>query len=475
MRQLNWRIPVPLRTAQGFGLVALNLAVLAAGCGRETPVAPSSVSSVPEVRVVKPQQRNLTCTVDQPGFVEAFEQTAIYSKVSGFIQKYYVDIGQHVKKGDPIVEIFVPELNEDHQQKVAQVEVDGKMVEQMQQLVVVAESKLQTAIAQVAEAKANVGRYQADIVRWESEVRRLTKMVEQHVVDREVLDETQKQLSASLATRDAALATVAARDAAQASAQADVGKAKIDVKTAKSQVKVAEANERRTAAMLAYTNVTAPYDGMITVRNANTGDYVQAATGDKSTSRSSPMFVIAQDDLVRIFLDVPEEYARYVREGTKANVRVDALSGLEIDATVTRTSWSLVQKTRTLWAEIDLPTKNTYPPTKNVNLPAANENGLRPGMYVNTKVIIQRVGVLALPQDAMVVSGNQTYCYLLKDGKAVKTPLMPGLRDGAWVDVTKMKIDDRWVKVIGNEQVILGALDELTDGQTVKIVPAQAP
>src|SRR5208337_736351 len=107
------------------------------------------------------------------------------------------------------------------------------------------------------------------------------------------------------------------------------------------QVKVAEAEERRTAAMLAYTKVTAPYDGIITVRNANTGDYVQAATGDKSTSRASPMFVVARDDLVRIFVDIPEAYARYVHEGTKADVRADALSGLEIKAAVTRTSWSL--------------------------------------------------------------------------------------------------------------------------------------
>ena len=199
------------------------------------------MSSVPEVHVVKAERRNLTSTVDQPGFVEAYEQTAIYSKVSGFIKQYYVDIGQQVKKGDPIVEIFVPELDEDHQQKVAQVDLDRKMVK-------VAESKLQTAIAQLAEAKANVGRYQADIVRWESEVRRLTKMVEQRVVDREVLDETQKQLSSSRATRDAALAAVAARDAARVSAQADV-------EAAKAQVKVAEADERRTAAMLAYTKV----------------------------------------------------------------------------------------------------------------------------------------------------------------------------------------------------------------------------
>ena len=78
-----------------------------------------------------------------------------------------------------------------------------------------------------------------------------------------------------------------------------------------------------------------------------------------------------------------------------------------------------------------------------------------------------------LPQAALVVTGNETYCYLLHDGKAVKTPVVPGLRDGDWVEVTKMKIDGRWVKVSGGEDVIMGALDELTDGQTVKIVQKQ--
>jgi len=475
-------------TLAGRAAALALLTALAPGCGhtsadakRTSDETASSVSSTPEVHVVKAELRNLTCTVDQPGFVAAYEQTAIYSKVSGFIKKYDVDIGQEVKKGDPVVEIFVPELGEDHEQKEAQVELDRKMVEQARQLVVVAESKLQTAIAQLAEAKANVGKYQADIVRWESEVQRLTQMVAQHVVDQEVLDETQKQLSASRAARDAALAAVAARDAARVSAQADVGKAKIDVETAKAQVKVAEADERRTAAMLAYTKVTAPYDGVITVRNANTGDYVQAATGDKSTSRASPMFVIARDDLVRIFVDVPEDKARYVREGTKANVRADALSGWEIKADVTRTSWSLAEKTRTLLAEIDLPTRNfdvpakgVDPAAKNVAPPTKNDDRLRPGMYVNTKLIIQRTGVPMLPQEALMVSGNQTYCYLLRDGKAVKTSVVRGLRDGAWVEVTKMKIDDQWVNVNGGEEVILGNLNELTDGQAVTIVQKQA-
>ena len=152
-------------------------------------------------------------------------------------------------------------------------------------------------------------------------------------------------------------------------------------------------------------------------------------------------------------MDVPEAYARYVHEGTKADVRADALSDLEIKAAVTRTSWSLAEKTRTLWVEIDLPTKNFDPPNKNTALlaktnlptgdiypptrtsdppaksnaaPSKSDNGLRPGMYVNTTVIIQRVDVPVLPQAALVVTGNETYCFLLKDGKAVKTAVSAG-------------------------------------------------
>jgi hypothetical protein len=122
-----------------------------------------------------------------------------------------------------------------------------------------------------------------------------------------------------------------------------------------------------------------------------------------------------------------------------------------------------------LSAEIDLPTRTTCPPGKSVNPAAVCDNGLRPGMYVNTTVVIQRTGVPVLPQEATVVSGNETFCFLLKDGKAIKTSVVRGLRSGTWVEVTKMKIDDRWVKVTGNEDVILGALDELTDGQVVNV------
>jgi HlyD family secretion protein len=436
-----------------FGLVVL--AALTSGCGENKAQIKRAASSEPIVRIVKPQRRNIDYSVEQPGFVQAFEQTSIFSKVSGFIQRFYVDIGSDVKKGDLLAEIFVPELVEEHQRTVAQVGLDKSLVDQAQQLVAVAESNVQTAIAQLAEAQANVGKAQAEVVRWQSEVKRLTQMVQEKVVDKDILTETQRQLDSSIAARDAAQATVAARKADVTTSEANLQKAKIDVETRKAAVNVSEANERKAAAMLAYTKITAPYDGVVTVRNANTGDYVQAMSGDKSTPNPSPIFVVARTDIVRIFLDVPESYARYVKKGTDAVVRAEALSGVQIPAKVTRTSWAIRERTRTLWTEVDLS--------------AEQYDGLRPGMYVYTKVLIQRPDAFALPQKALIVSGNQTYCYLLKDNKAVKTPVEVGISDGTWTEVDKMKINDPWVKVNGSEDVIIADLSELTDGQTVKV------
>ena len=362
-----------------------------------------------------------------------------------------------MKNGQPLVEIFVPELQEEHQQKIAQVAFDKQQVMLDQQLVVVARSNVQMATAQLAQARADVGKYQAEVVRWDGEVRRLTAMVADKVVDKEILSESQKQLDSNRAAREAALAAVRAREADLATAEANVGKARIDVDTANAKVKVAEAEERRAAALLAYTKVTAPYDGVVTVRNANTGDYVQAVAGGRSATGLTAMFVVARTDILRIFVDVPERYARYVNRGTDAVIRAEALSGLQIPAKVTRTSWAVRESTRTLWTEIDLGRKEY--------------DGLRPGMYVYTEVLIKRPDVYALPVKAITVSGNQTYCFLLASGKA-QDPRPRGRQDDRWAEVDQIKVNGRWGKVTGDEQVILGDLDELSDGQPVNVVPA---
>ena len=183
--------------------------------------------------------------------------------------------------------------------------------------------------------------------------------------------------------------------------------------------------------------------------------------GDKSSSSAVPMFVVARNDKVRVFVDVPEAFAPYVNEGTAALVRADATSGLPITGKITRTSWSLHERTRTLRAEIDLPVEGL--------------GGLRPGTYVHVTVIVDRHNVRALPQQALADSGMHSYCYLLRAGKAVKTPVLPGIPSGDWIEVVSMKIDGSWVKITGSEDVILGDLSEITDGETVQVEPPPPP
>src|SRR5262249_18805879 len=156
---------------------------------------------------------------------------------------------------------------------------------------------------------------------------------------RQVLAESRKQLKVS---------------------QAEVRKARIDVKAAEARVLVTKRGEERLAALVGYTSIHAPYDGVVVDRNVNTRDYVQPASGAQSAPRSiqqrgkstgPPLYVVARTDQVRIFLDVPEMDANGVRAGSKVTVRIPALDDEEVSATVTRTSWALHAQTRTLRAE----------------------------------------------------------------------------------------------------------------------------
>ena len=380
-----------------------------------------------------------------------------------------MDIGDRVKKGAPLVELMAPELVEQHRQMQAQVALDRAMVEQSRKLVTVAESNVTAATETVAQTRADVNRYQADVERWDGEVKRLTGLVAERVVDQQVLDETRRQLKSSQAALESSRVAVRNRDAQRLAAEATLEKTKVDVTVAEAKVKVSDAEERRLAALVDYLKITAPYDGVVFARNVNIGDFVTPATGDPSQgafslgvspSRSTPLYVLNRIDPVLFVVGVPEADAPYVAAGTKARVRVPALAGHEFAARVTRTSWALDTTSRTLMAQIELP----------------NPKGeFLPGMYAYGSVIIERPDVRALPVSAVTQIGNQTYCYLVVDGKAVRTPVQTGVSDGSWVEVTGKLVrsagssEGAWQAFDGTEAVIDGNLSEVSDGQPVTV------
>lgn len=452
------------RTIAGAAWVVGGLTLALAGGCRSAAPPKKAITVLPQVSLIQPEKRTIKRAVGQPGYIYAYEQTSLYPKVSGFIQKWYVDIGDRIEAGQDLCDIYVPELHAELRQKIAQLTLQQENVKVAEQMVDVAAHRLAMASAKTKEMRAYVGKYGADVERSESEYKRLASLQGDRVVAPQIIIEAKKQLQADTASREAALSSVQAAEATELAQAADLAKAKIDVKAAQAKVLVQKADKERLEALVSYTHLTAPYDGIVVLRNANKGDYVQPATGDmsatspswdESTNRGAPIYVVASTNMVRIYVDVPEGQAIYVNAKTPATVLIPALSGEEISAPITRTSWSLNVRSRTLRAEVDLPNQDAR---------------LLPGMYAYGEVLINRPNVWALPLECVVMLGNQTVCYRDENGKAVLTPLQTGLDDGKWIEVVRIQVGGRWQSITGNEPVIKGDLGELSNNRAVEVV-----
>ena len=294
------------------------------------------------------------------------------------------------------------------------------------------------------------------------------------MVDPQVLLESTNQLKSSTAARDAAKATIKKAEAELLSRQAALAKAEVDVKVAEADLAVAESEAKRLEAWVGYLTLTAPFDGVIVARNANTFDFVLPATGDPTAmERVTPP--LARRRRRADLRGRPHRHRPHLRRHPRAGRQLRphrdqgdrAGQGIPRPAdpgSVTRTSWALNVKSRTLRAEIDLPNPGSQ---------------LLPGMYAYAKVIIERPGVRALPLAALTYSGEKTYCWTHENGQAVRTEIQTGVSDGEWIEVTNRQRpagrptgEEPWVPIDGTEQVILGDLSLLADGEPVEVAPA---
>jgi HlyD family secretion protein len=462
--------------SHGLGNLCWLLAALtAAGCRSEARNEITTVSETPTVHVIKPPLRNIVRVVDQPSFIEAYERTAVYPKLTAYIKEWKVDIGDKVKKDLVLATLFVPELEEDYTTKQARVVLEHQLIELARKKVEVAAADVKTAQARVVVAQAELDKFQAEVERWDTEVKRLRDGVNKGVVDSKVLVESVNQWKSSIAARDAAKAVIRTAQAELRSQRATLLKAKIDVGVAEADLKVAESEVRRLKAWVGYLTLPAPFDGVIVARNANTFDFVLPSTGDPSANKrashlspkgtAAPIYVVDRTDIVRIFVDVTEKDANYIQIGTKASVLVKAFRDESIPARITRNSWALNAKSRTLRAEIDLPNPDSQ---------------LLPGMYALAKVVIERHGVRALPLLALDYSGDQAFYWEYQDGHAMRTEIQTGVSDGEWIEVTSRRVptsqsstigEESWMPIDGSEAVIYGDLASLTDGIPVRLAP----
>ncbi len=430
------------------------------GSHQQSPPADGKGKQVPTVQLIQPPVRHIVRVIGRPCFIESYERTAIRPKMAAYVERWNVDIGDRVKKGDVLATLFAPEVVEDYGTKNAAVKLEMERIGSACDMVHVAEADVLAARARIKEARSVLAKYDAEVERWNSEATRLKREVDRGTVDAGALRESTNQLKSSTAARDGAKAAIENADAELLSKEAALAKGQRDVKVADAALTVARSEEKRLKAWIGYLTLTAPFDGVITTRNANTFDFVQPAVG------APPIFVVDRTDIVRIFVDIPEQDANYIDVGTKASVVAKAYRDRPIPATITRTSWALNSKTRTLRAEIDLPNPGSQ---------------LLPGMYAYVKVVIERPAARALPVGAIIKSGDKTYCWIYQNGRAVRTQIETGASDGQFIEVIDRRVltahgastgEETWTPLNGSEQVIVGNLSILTDGAPVQVGPA---
>lgn len=444
-------------------ITVLGLVIILAstGCTKQTPPpAAAAPSTAPAIVIVQPQKQPVAWVVEQPGTIQAFEETVLYPKIPGYVRALsadpskadrpaydrLIDIGSRVKADQVLVDLFVPELDEELKQKQALVRQAEAEVAQSRKALAASDAAITSAKAMVTESKAGLSRAQALFDRWKSESDRVTRLVASGVIDSQTRDETLNQFKAAEATRAEVMAKVASAEASVVKVQADRDKAAADVVAAEARLDVAKADVRRIAALLEYTHIKAPFEGIVTRRSVNTGDYVTA-------DGKHGLFAVAKIDPVRVVINVPESDAGLVVEGQPVHVSLPTSDGLHVSGKVVRTSWSLEPGSRTLRTEVDLP--NT-------------EGRLRPGMYASAKLTIELPADWSVPAAAIGKINDEPVLYLVENGKATRVVVQLHRGDAKFTQILKYRRANstEWNRITGEERFASPA-SAITNGQAI--------
>jgi RND family efflux transporter MFP subunit len=341
---------------------------------------------VPKLRVATAEPGSGIVSVTLPSTTAAFATANIYARATGYIARRNVDIGDRVTVGELLAQLAVPEL--DHQ--ISQNEATL--------------NQLKSALEQAGASL---------------ELARVTWSRDEPLVNKGWVTQQQGTVDVQ---------TVKAREAAVAVAQYNV---------AAQENLVKQLRQNRD-----YASVVAPFDGVITQRNVDVGTLVQG-----NAASGTFMFEIMEDDVIRVWVYVPQDAAFGVAPGIDAIVRVPELPDREFSGTVTRIADALQSGTRTLLTEIDI--KN----------PAG---ALRPGIYCTTELHIPRKAPsLSVPADAVIFNRDGMQVAVVENGRA-EIRKVKVTRDLG----TRVELDSG---IKAGDQVILNPPVDLVDGSKVEL------
>jgi RND family efflux transporter MFP subunit len=373
--------------------------------------ATATASTVASARVATAQRGDISHVLTLAGQFQPYQVVDVHPKVSGYMKKINVDIGDLVSQGETLAILEVPELK-------AQLEQSNFEVKQSQE-----------------------------------EINRAQREIERTEAVNSALHAESERLKAAAATRPGLIAQQELDDAQSRdlSSQAQIDAAKSALAAAQQHAAAARANSEQVQALENYTNVVSPIAGVVIWRYADTGALIQGGTN--SNDQALPIVRISQSSLLRLRVPVPENDVRFVHVGDELDVRVDAI-GRSFTGKIVRFTRSLNFETRTMETEVDVENKNL---------------SISPGMYANTALRLDHAeNVVTIPVEALVLNKQKQTVYALDADNRIHIRDVDVGLEGSKLAEIKSGLEP-------GDRVVIGGQDKYQESEQVTPIQATEP
>jgi len=395
------------RTGRALSLIGAA-AGLFAGCGSGAKSV-QDPTDAPRVAVVQATRQDLSSTLEVASELLPFQEVDVYAKVSGFIRNLNVDWGTHVRQGQLLALLEIPELEQ-------QIQLD--------------EAAVRRSEHEIARAQEEVNRSQSAYTVANLTYTRLfnVQKTRPELVAQEEIDVAEGK------NREASAGVSGAKEALAASEEA---------------LEAAKAALEKDKTLFSYARITSPFDGVVTQIDAYTGALLPAGT--TSNKGDQPLCRISQNNLLRLVIPVPERAVAEVRLGQTAAVNVTSIHKT-ISGKIVRVSDQIDLNTRTMHTEVDVPNPGYE---------------LIPGMYATVQIPLHAIhNALTVPVQAVQLSDEHHGSVLIvRDNKIEKREVTLGLQSATAIQVLSGLAD--------HEQVVFGEQSQYKPGELVTPAPTK--
>ena len=385
-------------------LCLFTVAALLAGCGSSSKSA-DAATNAPIVPVVTVERRDLSSALSIASEFEPFQEVNVYAKVSGYIQKLYVDWGTHVRQGQLLAILEIPELEQ-----------------------------------QIQQDEANVKKSEQDLARAKEELTRAESAYNVAHLTYTRLVGVQKARPELVAQEEIDVA-----EGKDLETNAGVSAAKDSLAASEQELAAAKAALDKNRALYGYAHITAPFEGVVTRMDAYTGALLPAGTsadkGDLALCR------ISQNNLLRLVIPVPERVVAGIHTGESVDVHVTGIDKT-FTGKIVRFSDSIDLETRTMHTEVDVENPKYE---------------IVPGMYATVQLPLQMVhSVFTVPMQAVEISSGDrgTVLVLTSDNRLEQRDVKLGIQSATYAEVVS--------GLSQNERVVFGDQSQYRPNELVK-------